>query len=50
MLTCWMVTSGFLIALGIGGLIVDNPKVARFLDRFTRNLPMNWVDIRNPKH
>lgn len=45
MLTCWMVTAGFLIVLGIGGLIVDKTKVGAFIDRLTRDLPMNWVRI-----
>lgn len=45
MLACWIVGGGFLIVLGIGGLIVEHPKVARLIDRMTCDLPMNWVRI-----
>lgn len=47
MLACWIVGGGFLIALGIGGLIVEHPKVARLIDRLTCDLPMNWVRIEH---
>lgn len=47
MLTCWMVTAGFLIALGIGGLIVEKTKVGAFIDHLTRDLPMNWARIED---
>ena len=47
MLACWIVGGGFLIALGVGGLIVEHPKVARLIDRLTCDLPMNWVRIEH---
>lgn len=47
MLACWIVGGGFLTVLGIGGLIVEHPKVARLIDRLTHDLPMNWARIED---
>ena len=47
MLTGWIVIAVFLLLLGIGGLIVEHPRVAAFIDRLTRGLPMNWVRIEH---
>lgn len=43
MLTCTATFAGFLLVLGVGGAVVEHTSAARWLDRFARDLPMNWV-------
>lgn len=48
MLTCWIVAAGFLTVLGVGGFLFEKSKLAQLVDHLTKDLPMNWAELRNP--
>lgn len=48
MLTCWMVTAGFMLVLGVGGFIFEKAGINNVIDALTSELPMYWADIKAP--